>query len=64
MKFEDIPVRPVMRYALCACGGRLTQEEGAVVWNARPTIYPHQCKACGARKGLQVISPSLTYEEA
>lgn len=64
MKLEDVPVRPVMRYALCDCGGRLIPDEGAVTWNSRPMIYPHECKACGARKGLQAISPMLIYEEA
>ncbi len=64
MKFEDVPVRPVMRYALCECGGRLTQEEGAVIWLSNPPLYPHECKACGERQSLRVVSPALTYEEA
>jgi hypothetical protein len=62
MKFEDVPVRPVMRYTLCDCGGRLLQEDGAVVWLSSPPQYPHQCEKCRERKSLRSVSPSLIWE--
>ncbi len=43
MKFEDVPVRPVMRYTLCECGGRLMQVESAPVLLSFPAQYLHQC---------------------
>ncbi len=39
MKFEDVPVRPVMRYTLCECGGRLMQVESAPVLLSFPAQY-------------------------
>ncbi|MBT1266373.1 hypothetical protein [Pseudomonas sp. VS38] len=64
MKFEDVPVRPVMRYALCECGGRLVQVETAPVMLSLPAQYLHQCAICGREQSLRGVSPSLVYEVA
>jgi hypothetical protein len=63
MKYEEVPVRPVMRYTLCECGGRLIQEEGAAVFLTLPQQWPHICVCCAERQTLQVVSPQLLYLE-
>ncbi|WP_404483441.1 hypothetical protein ABWL43_18180 [Pseudomonas sp. HT11] len=62
MKFEDVLVRPVMRYTLCDCGGRLVQVENAPVMLSLPARYLHQCALCGREQSLRGVSPSLVYE--
>lgn len=62
MKFEDVLVRPVMRYTLCDCGGRLVQVENASVMLSLPAQYLHQCALCGREQSLRGVSPSLVYE--
>ncbi|NWA43798.1 hypothetical protein HX871_06885 [Pseudomonas reactans] len=64
MKFEDVPVRSVMRYTLCECGGRLVQVENAPVMLSFPAQYLHQCGICGRQQSLRCVSPSLAYEVA
>ena len=64
MKFEDVLVRPVMRYKLCDCGGRLVQVENAPVMLSLPAQYLHQCAICGREQSLRGVSPSLVYEVA
>ncbi|AZE53678.1 hypothetical protein C4K03_1507 [Pseudomonas synxantha] len=64
MKYEEIPVNQVLRYALCDCGGRLIQEEGSVVFLSCPPQYPHICSVCGHKQTLRGISPELSYKEA
>lgn len=64
MKFEDVPVRPVMRYALCDCDGRLVQVDDAPVLLSFPAQYLHQCSACDRLQALREVSPTLAYEVA
>lgn len=64
MKFEDVPVRPVMRYTLCECGGRLVQIDNAPVSLSFPAHYLHQCGLCGRHQSLHGVSPALVYEVA
>lgn len=64
MKFEDVPVRPVMRYTLCECDGRLVQVDNAPVLLSFPAQYLHECCACGRQQSLRNVSPVLTYEVA
>ena len=64
MNFEDVPVRPVMRYTLCDCGGRLVQADNAPVLLSFPAQYLHECSACGRQQSLRGISPALAYEVA
>ena len=64
MKFEDVPVRSVMRYTLCECGGRLVQVEGTPVLLSFPAQYLHQCGVCARRQSLRGVSPALVYEVA
>lgn len=64
MKYENVPVRPVMRYTLCECGGRLVQVENAPVSLSLPAQYLHQCSLCARHQSLRGVSPSLVYEVA
>lgn len=64
MKFEDVPVRPVMRYTLCDCGGRLVQADNAPVLLSFPAQYLHECSFCGRQQSLRGVSPALAYEVA
>ena len=64
MKFEYVPVRPVMRYTLCDCGGRLVQADNAPVLLSFPAQYLHECSVCGRQQSLRGVSPALAYEVA
>ncbi|WP_426248295.1 hypothetical protein [Pseudomonas sp. TWR3-1-1] len=62
MKFEEVPVRPVMRYTLCECGGRLARAENTTALLSFPAQYLHQCGICGRQQSLCGVSPALAYE--
>jgi len=62
MKYEDVPVRPVMRYTLCECGGRLVQVENSPVLLSFPAQYLHECASCHRSQSLHGVSPALAYE--
>lgn len=62
MKFEDVPVRPVMHYTLCECGRRLVQLVNASVMLSFPAQYLHQCGIGGRHQSLRGVSPALVYE--
>jgi hypothetical protein len=64
MKYENVPVHPVMRYTLCDCGGRLIRVENSPVLLSFPAQYLHECSTCHRQQNLRGVSPVLAYEVA
>jgi hypothetical protein len=53
MKYEDIPVKTFLRYALCNCGGRLKGIPGSTMLLSDPPQFLHKCQKCGEHSYLR-----------
>lgn len=53
MKYEDVPVKTYLRYALCGCGGRLNGVRDASILFSDPPQFLHKCQKCAEQTYLR-----------